>query len=153
MQARISILKDVFGLLREVIIVVALGMFLVLPGWVNTILNAAGFTRGSIGGFEWESEIVASAETNHQAQERILELEGQLAKVQTSLQDISRQATEAPLRAQANALSKEVGDARKDAVTTRGNLAARMADQKSFAQRVNPALVRANPEAFKSVQQ
>ena len=66
MQARITMLKDVFGLLREVIIVVALGMFLVLPGWVNSILNAAGFTRGSIGGFEWEGEIVASAETTAQ---------------------------------------------------------------------------------------
>jgi hypothetical protein len=74
MQTKVAILKDVFGMLREFIIVLALAAFIFMPASVNNILKAAGFTSGSIGGFEWKAEIVASAQTNQDAQEQILKL-------------------------------------------------------------------------------
>lgn len=152
MQTKVSILKDVFGMLRELIMVLALAAFILVPASVNNILKAAGFTSGSIGGFEWKAEIVASAQTNQDAQDQILKLEGQLGKIQTTLQNLSRQAENPVVREQAKVLTGDIDEARKEAVDTRSSLNRRMAEQKSFVQRVDPDLIRANPRVFKATQ-
>ncbi len=57
-----AFLKDGVSVLREALPVVLFLMLLFLPGTIKTSLEKAGFTKGSLLGFEWEKEILASSE-------------------------------------------------------------------------------------------
>lgn len=57
-----SALKDFVSTLRDGVIFILFIMLLFAPGTVKERLLAAGFTKGNIGGLEWEGQIKQSAE-------------------------------------------------------------------------------------------
>jgi len=57
-----SALKDFVSTLRDSVIFILFIMLLFAPGTVKERLLAAGFTKGNIGGLEWEGQIKQSAE-------------------------------------------------------------------------------------------
>jgi peptidoglycan hydrolase CwlO-like protein len=145
----VATIKDIFGLLREVIIVVAIAALLLAPAKINRILMDAGFTSASIAGLEWKNQLLESAETNKEAQEQITKLEKQLTDVQASLQSISQRAPDAEVRAQAAKLSGNIQNVRNEADHTRDALANRVRKQAEFLGRVDPKMVETNPRIFK----
>src|SRR5437773_1156896 len=66
-----SKLKDVTSTVRDVLL---LGLFILLLTWpkfINDRLATAGFTKGSIAGFEWETQLKSSTEQTKAAGETV----------------------------------------------------------------------------------
>jgi chromosome segregation ATPase len=145
----ISKAKDVFGLLREFIIVMVIGALLVFPSWVSAKLKEAGIVSASIAGIEWRNQLVQAAETNQQAQAQILALEKRLAEVQSSLHALSESARDAQVKQTADTLTQNIEAAAKEATSTRSALNSRIGTQAEFLDRVDPGVVKANPRIFK----
>ena len=118
MQTTVALLKDVFGLAREALIVLVIAVLVLAPSKINSMLAAAGFTSGSIGGFEWKNQYLESAEVNKQAQDRISQLEGQLKDAQMQLKDISARTQDPAVKTQAETATQNIQQAQTQASTT-----------------------------------
>lgn len=57
MKEKIALIKEILASVREGILILVFIMVLFAPKVVNTILNNAGFVKGSIMGFEWKSKV------------------------------------------------------------------------------------------------
>jgi hypothetical protein len=89
-----SALKDLVSTLRDGVFFVLFLLLLLSPGTVKNRLIAAGFTKGNIGGMEWEGQIKQSAEQTKavgevvsKADENYKVLIDRLAELEKSVRD------------------------------------------------------------------
>ena len=86
--------KGLVSTLRDGVFFVLFLLLLLFPGTVKDRLKAAGFTKGKLAGFEWESEIKHSTDQTktvgqvvHNADEKFKALINRLAEIEKSVTD------------------------------------------------------------------
>ena len=77
--------KDALGVAREALIVAMFLLLILWPTGFNGILERAGFTKGSLLGFEWEKQLKASTEQAKGAGDAITQIEDRLQGLESSL--------------------------------------------------------------------
>ncbi|MBC8185712.1 hypothetical protein H8E88_31890 [candidate division KSB1 bacterium] len=83
---KIENLKNFLSAIREAIIIALFILVLIFPGTFNKILNEAGFTKGSLLGFDWEKtqeETADAAKEVAAVNEELVEIKEQLTAVQS----------------------------------------------------------------------
>jgi hypothetical protein len=128
----VNAVKDVLGVAREALLVVLFLLLLLWPSGFNSILVNAGFTKGSVMGFEWE-KLKASTEQAKGAGDAITQIQDRLQGLERSLEGATGPGTDA-LRAQVREL---VQDTQKADQATKSSL---ITQQRLIAQ-ASPAAV------------
>jgi hypothetical protein len=100
--------KDALAVLREALLVLGFLMLLFLPERFNGLLDRAGFTKGSLLGFEWQKVIKESTDQAKGAGDAISQVEGRLKEFDDRLQALAGQSTDARVKTEIAALSKDV---------------------------------------------
>jgi hypothetical protein len=98
--------KDALAVLREALLVLGFLMLLFLPERFNGLLDRAGFTKGSLLGFEWQKVIKESTDQAKGAGDAISQ--GRLKEFDDRLQALAGQSTDARVKTEIAALSKDV---------------------------------------------
>ncbi len=83
---KIENLKNFLSAIREAIIIALFILVLIFPGTFNKILNEAGFTKGSLLGFDWEKTQEETAEAAKEVaavNNELVEIKEQLTAVQS----------------------------------------------------------------------
>ena len=81
--------KDVLAVAREALIVALFLLLISWPAGFNSLLERAGFTKGSLMGFEWEKKIKASTEQAKGAGDAITQIQERLQALQKGLEGAS----------------------------------------------------------------
>jgi ElaB/YqjD/DUF883 family membrane-anchored ribosome-binding protein len=125
--------KDALAVAREALIVALFLLLVFWPTGFNSMLERAGFTKGSLLGFEWEKKIKASTEEAKGAGDAITQIQDRLQTLQKSLE-----ATTGP---DAAALKSQVRDLLQD--TQKADQATKnsLATQQRLIAEVAPAAV------------
>ena len=74
----VTIAKDALAVLREGLLVIGFLVLLLLPERFNGLLERAGFTKGSLLGFEWQKVIKESTDQAKGAGDAISQVEARL---------------------------------------------------------------------------
>lgn len=84
----IGAVKDLFVVLREAIIILVVLLLFFSPSLIRETLTAAGFTKASFGGWEWQREVKAAKEQVEKAKGQLDEVQERFAHVNTELEQI-----------------------------------------------------------------
>lgn len=110
-QRSVQVGKDLFALMREVVIVGALVVFLTAPEHVNSLLVKAGFTEGSIGGFKWVKLREQAEKANADAAtagNTITQVEEELKATRKQLDELSKKVQDPAVKADIQDLSSQI---------------------------------------------
>src|SRR5262245_65572072 len=97
--------KDCLGVAREALLVAAFLLLLLLPERINDLLERAGFTKGSLLGFDWEKRIKVSAEQAKGAGDAISQVESRLKEFDDRLRALDTPNTEDRVKSTMHLLS------------------------------------------------
>src|SRR5215470_6542878 len=81
--------KDTLTVVRETLFVALFLLLVLWPTTFNSILQRAGFTKGSLLGFEWEKKIQASTEDAKSAGGAIAQIQERLQVLQRAVESAS----------------------------------------------------------------
>jgi hypothetical protein len=98
--------KGALGVVREALIVVMFLLLILWPSAFNGVLERAGFTKGSLMGFEWQKQLKDSTEQAKGAGEAITQIQSRLQGLEKSLEGASGPDA-AALKAQVKALVQD----------------------------------------------
>ena len=139
----VAIAKDLLAVARESLLVAGFLMLLLLPERFNGLLERAGFTKGSLLGFEWQKVIKESTDQAKGAGDAISQVEGRLKEFDDRLRSLDRQSTDPRVKSEIASLSREVQTSIQE--TAKADRAAKssvLTQQRLIAQ-VAPATVEA----------
>ena len=104
----VAIAKDCLAVAREFLLVAGFLMLLLLPERFNGLLERAGFTKGSLLGFEWEKAIKASTDQAKGAGDAISQVEGRLKDFAERLKALDSQTTDANVKSAIASISRDI---------------------------------------------
>lgn len=87
-KSLIGAVRDVVVVLREAIIILVVLLLFFSPSLIKETLTAAGFTRASFGGWEWQKEVIAAKKQVEKAKGQLEEVQERFAHVNTELEQI-----------------------------------------------------------------
>jgi len=136
--------KDLLAVAREALIVAGFLMLLVLPERFNGLLERAGFTKGSLLGFEWEKAIKVSTDQAKGAGDAISQVEGRLKEFDERLKALDQHSTDVNVKSAVASLSRDVqASLQETAKADRAAKSSVLTQQQLIAQ-VAPASVEAS---------
>src|SRR5262245_11327905 len=135
--------KDCLAVAREALLVAAFLLLLLLPERFNDLLERAGFTKGSLLGFDWEKRIKVSAEQAKGAGDAISQVESRLKEFDDRLRALDTQTTDARVKSTIALLSRDVQASLQE--TAKADRAAKSSvlSQQQLISQVAPAAVEA----------
>jgi hypothetical protein len=135
----VTIAKDALAVLREGLLVIGFLVLLLLPERFNGLLERAGFTKGSLLGFEWQKVIKESTDQAKGAGDAISQVEARLKDFDDRLRALDRQSSDPRVKAEIASLSREVQASLQE--TGRADRAAKSSvlSQQQLIAQVSPA--------------
>jgi hypothetical protein len=100
--------KDCLAVAREALLVAGFLMLLLLPERFNGLLERAGFTKGSLLGFEWEKTLKASTDQAKGAGDAISQVEGRLKDFVAQLEALDKKTTDPNVKSAIASISHDV---------------------------------------------
>ena len=104
----VAMAKDCLAVAREALLVAGFLMLLLLPERFNGLLERAGFTKGSLLGFEWEKAIKASSDQAKGAGDAISQVEGRLEDFVAQLEALDKKTTDVNVKSAIASISRDV---------------------------------------------
>jgi hypothetical protein len=107
-------LKDVMTALRDSVLFLLFVLLLFAPATIRDRLVEAGFTKGSIGGFEWEAQIRTAAETTKSAGHTVVQATADYDKLIERLAALEKQVTDPKVRSEIQGLEAVAASSRSE---------------------------------------
>ena len=140
----VAMAKDCLAVAREALLVAGFLMLLLLPERFNGLLERAGFTKGSLLGFEWEKTLKASTDQAKGAGDAISQVDGRLKDFASQLEALDKKTTDPNVKSAIASISHDVqASLQETAKADRAAKSSLLTQQQLIAQ-VAPASV---PEA------
>lgn len=104
----VAMAKDCLAVAREALLVAGFLMLLLLPERFNGLLERAGFTKGSLLGFEWEKTLKASTDQAKGAGDAISQVEARLKDFVAQLEALDKKTTDPNVKSAIASISHDV---------------------------------------------
>jgi uncharacterized phage infection (PIP) family protein YhgE len=140
-ETAISNLKDTLTVVRDGVLVIIFVLLLVFPASINKQLTAAGFTKGTIAGFEWEKQIADSNQKTQTAGNVVDQLQRGLDDYEQQIQDLADQTKDPRLKASLQQLATDMKSSQDSAQSANGELKQSLLAQQQIIQQVDPSRV------------
>lgn len=95
-----AVMKDVVSALRDSVLFLLFVLLLFAPASIKARLAAAGFTKGSIGGFEWEAQIKSAAEQTKTVGQTVGQATENYSKLIERLGELEKKVTDPTVKAE-----------------------------------------------------
>jgi len=143
-----NILKNLVAALRDTILFILFLLLLFSPSTVNNRLVSAGFTKGNIGGLEWEGQLKKSTEETKTVGEAVSKADDNYQALIDRLAQLEKSVNDP-------ALKKSITSISADAKESQGQLAAAdqavkksLSTQQDIAEKISPSSVTAQGWLF-----
>jgi hypothetical protein len=104
----VALVKDCLAVAREALLVAGFLMLLILPERFNGLLERAGFTKGSLLGFEWEKTLKASTDQAKGAGDAISQVDGRLKDFAAQLEALDKKTNDVNVKSAIASISRDV---------------------------------------------
>lgn len=111
-----AVLKDVIAALRDSVVFLVFLLLLVTPSTINQRLVAAGFTKGSFGGLEWQAQLKASAEQTKTVGQAVSQADDNYKGLIERLSELEKKVTDPAVKASIGGISEQAQTFQKQIV-------------------------------------
>ena len=112
-----AVTKDVVSALRDGVLIILFVLLIFAPTTIKDRLVSAGFTKGSIGGFEWEAQIKSAAEQTKTVGNTVGQATENYSRLIERLSELEKKVTDPTVRAEVKNLG-EVAETSRAELTT-----------------------------------
>lgn len=109
-----AVLKDVVAALRDSVLFLLFLLLLFAPDTINNRLKAAGFTKGSIGGLEWEAQVKTAAEQTKSVGQSIEQANASYDQLITRLSELEKKVNDPTVKSEVKAIGNAAEQSRSD---------------------------------------
>jgi len=134
-------LKDLVSTLRDLLLLVLFVLLLTKPKFINDRLVAAGFTKGSIAGFEWETQIKSSTEQTKAAGETVQKANENYSDLVARLNDLEHKVTDPTVKTEVKNLGQAAETSRLEIQAADTTLKRSLATQQQIVASIAPSSV------------
>jgi hypothetical protein len=106
--------KDLMTALRDSVLFLLFVLLIFAPSTIRERLVEAGFTKGSIAGFEWEAQIKSAAETTKSAGATVVQAAADYDKLMERLAELEKRVTDPSVRSEIRDLGSVAASSRTD---------------------------------------
>jgi seryl-tRNA synthetase len=131
----------VVSALRDSVLFLLFLLLLFAPGTIKTRLADAGFTKASIAGFEWESQIKSAAAETRTIGQTVEQAGDNYDKLIERLNTLERQVTDSTVRATVKDIGEVAEASRTDLSTADRALKRSLATQQEIVAQISPSSV------------
>jgi hypothetical protein len=143
-----SVAKDLIAISRDAILLILLLLLLLAPGTINSTLVKAGFTKGTIAGFEWEAQIRQSTEQTKAVGEAVSRADETYKTLIDRLAELERSASDPGVKRSISGLSVDARASQGELAVADRALKRSLATQQAIVEAVSPASVPAGGWLF-----
>lgn len=136
-----SALKDVVSALRDSVLFLLFLLLLFSPETVKSRLYDAGFTKGSIGGFDWEAQIKSDAEQTKTVGQTVDRANENYGKLIERLSELEMRVTDPTVRATVKNIADVAETSRTDLAGANSAIRRSLAVQQQIVAKISPAKV------------
>ncbi|MFL5494591.1 MAG: hypothetical protein ACJ8DC_09445 [Gemmatimonadales bacterium] len=136
-----AILKDVVSALRDSVLFLLFLLLLLTPGTIKARLADAGFTKGTIGGFEWEAQIQSAANQTKSVGQSVGQATDTYDKLIERLNELEKQVTDPAVRATVRNIGEAAQVSRTELTTADRALKRSLATQQQLVAEISPSAV------------
>jgi hypothetical protein len=140
-QTVVGVLKDVVAALRDSVLFLVFLLLLCSPGTVNERLTQAGFTKGSIGGFEWEAQIKTATETTKSAGQTVAEARESYDQIVERLGAIESKISDPALKSEIKDLGAVATNSRSELASADLAIKRSLVAQQQIVTQIRPSAV------------
>ncbi len=140
-QAVCAVAKDVVSVLRDGVIFLLFILLLFAPGTINKRLTEAGFTKGSVAGFEWEAQIKSATETTKTAGQTVVQAAENYDALIERLAELEKRVTDTSVQSALKSIGAEAATSRAELATADQAIKRSLAVQQQIVTQVAPAAV------------
>jgi len=133
--------KNLISALRDLLLLLLFVFLLARPTFINNRLKAAGFTKGSVAGFEWESQLQSSTEQTKAAGETVQKVNENYTDLVARLNDLEHKVADPALKAEVKNLGQAAEKSKAEIVVADSTLKRSLATQQRIVSEVNPSSV------------
>lgn len=87
-------IQTALNVARDGLLLIVLLLLLLLPTKINDVLTKAGFTKGSMFGFDWESKLESAKKETESAKKEVETLNGQLKTYASRMDEVAQGITQ-----------------------------------------------------------
>ena len=112
-----TVMKDVVSALRDSVLFILFLLLIFAPITIKERLMSAGFTKGSVGGFEWEAQIKSAAEQTKTVGQTVGQANENYSKLIERLSELEKKVTDPTVKAEVKNIG-EVAETSRVELTT-----------------------------------
>jgi hypothetical protein len=136
-----AVLKDVVSALRDSILLILFLLLLFAPTTIKDRLISAGFTKGSIGGFEWEAQIKSAAEQTKAVGQTVGEATENYSNLIERLSELEEKITDPVAKAAVKNIGKVAETSRAELTTADRALKRSLATQQQVVAKIDTSAI------------
>jgi hypothetical protein len=134
-------LKDLVSTVRDLLLLALFVLLLINPKFINDRLVAAGFTKGSIAGFEWEKQLQTSTEQTKAAGETVQKADENYSDLVARLNDLEHRVTDPAVKTEVKNLGQVAEKSRLEIQAADTTLKHSLAAQQQIFASIAPSSV------------
>ena len=136
-----AVTKDVVSALRDSVLFFLFLLLLITPTTIQKRLVSAGFTKGSIGGFEWEAQIKSAAEETKTVGQTVGQANENYSKLIERLSELEKKVTDRTVRAELKSIGDVAETSRAELMTADRALKRSLATQQQVVAQIASSVV------------
>ena len=141
LETFVAVMKDVVSALRDSVLLFLFLLLLFAPTTINDRLVSAGFTKGSIGGFEWAAQMKSAAEETKTIGQTVGQATENYSKLIDRLSELEKKVTDPTLKAEVKNIGGVAETSRVELTTADRALKRSLAIQQQVVAQIGSSLV------------
>ncbi len=136
-----TVIRNLVSALRDSVVFLLFVLLLFTPGTIRDRLVSAGFTKGSIAGFEWEAELKSAAEQTKSVGQTVEQASENYEVLIERLNSLEKDVTDPIVRESVKKIEKVANESRTKLQAADRSVRHSYAVQQQIVAKVNPAAV------------
>lgn len=136
-----TVVRDVVSALRDSVLFILFLLLLFAPTTIKDRLVTAGFTKGSIGGFEWGAQIQSAAEETKAVGQTVDQATENYGKLIERLSELEKKVTDPTVKAEVKNIGEVAETSRAELTTADRALKRSLATQQQVVAEIGSSVV------------
>jgi seryl-tRNA synthetase len=136
-----AVLKDVISALRDSVLFLLFLLLLFTPTTIKDRLVTAGFTKGSIAGFDWTAELQISAEQTKTVGQAVSQADENYKELIERLSELEKKVKEPALKESLEKIGAEAQASRHELIAADQAVKRSLSTQQQIVEQVSPSTV------------
>lgn len=136
-QAFTASLRDLVSALRDLVFFLLFVLLLFAPSTIKDRLEAAGFTKGSVAGFEWEAQVKSVSDTTKAAGESVAKAKENYEQLASKLSELEQKVSDPQVQSEIKSLGRVATQSHTELTNIDDAIKRSLITQQEFSSKLN----------------